>query len=58
MAHTEKAQPSRLTPSPKALQKALEVSAKQAQRLANAFGVVVPTVKPKKTSGVNKIESI
>jgi uncharacterized protein YggE len=40
-------QPSRLTPSPKALQKALEQSAKQAQRLADAFGVVVPSIKPK-----------
>ena len=45
MAQTAKTQPSRLTPSPKALQKALEQSAKQAQRLADAFGLVVPTVK-------------
>jgi uncharacterized protein YggE len=37
-------------PSPKALQKALEKSAKQAQRLADAFGVTVPSVKPKTTS--------
>lgn len=33
---------SRLTPSPKALQKALEKSALQAQRLADAFGLKVP----------------
>jgi uncharacterized protein YggE len=50
MAQTAKTQPSRLTPSPKALQKALEKSAKQAQRLADAFGVVVPSIKPKATS--------
>jgi acetolactate synthase small subunit len=58
MAQTEKAQPSRLTPSPKALQKALEQSAKQAQRLANAFGVVVPTIKPRTASSVGKIAQI
>jgi hypothetical protein len=50
MAQTAKTQPSRLTPSPKALQKALVKSAQQAQRLADAFGVVVPTVKPKAPS--------
>ncbi len=33
--------------SPKAMQKALEKSAKQAQRLADAFGLVVPTIKSK-----------
>ena len=49
MAQTEKAQPSRLTPSPKALQKALVQSAKQAQRMADAFGLVVPSIKPKQT---------
>jgi hypothetical protein len=38
MAQTAITQPSRLTPSPKALQKALEHSAKQAQRLADAYG--------------------
>jgi hypothetical protein len=43
-------QPSRLTPSPKALQKALEQSAKQAQRMADAFGLVVPSIKPKQVS--------
>jgi uncharacterized protein YggE len=47
MAQTAKTQPSRLTPSPKALQQALKQSAKQAQRLADAFGVVVPSIKPK-----------
>ena len=38
--------PTRLTPSPKALQKALRQSAQQAQRLADAFGVKVPSLKP------------
>jgi hypothetical protein len=51
MAQTAKTQPNRLTPSPKVLQKALEQSAKQAKRLADAFGVVVPSIKPKATSG-------
>mgnify|MGYP000981791452 CR=1 FL=1 len=50
MAQTAKTQPSRLTPSPKVLQKALEQSAKQAQRLADAYGVVVPGIKRKETS--------
>ena len=36
---------------PKALQKALEQSAKQAKQLADAFGVTVPSVKPKVASG-------
>jgi len=49
MAQTAKTQPSRLTPSPKALQKALEKSAKQARRLAAAFGVTVPYAKSKTT---------
>ena len=47
MAQTTKTQQSRLTPSPKALQKALEQSARRAQKLADAFGVTVPYVKPK-----------
>ena len=47
MAQTAKTQPSRLTPSPKALQKALAQSARQAQRMADAFGLKVPAVKPK-----------
>lgn len=38
-----------LTPSPRALQKALLQSAQQAQRLAQAFGKVVPTEKRKAT---------
>ncbi|MDO8252712.1 MAG: DUF2442 domain-containing protein [Rhodoferax sp.] len=42
-----KIQQSRLTPSPKVLQKALEQSARQAHRLADAFGVTVPSIKPK-----------
>lgn len=52
MAQTAKThQPTnRLTPSPKALQKALEHSAKQAQRLADAYGVVVPGIKRKTPS--------
>ncbi len=36
--------------SPKALQKALKQSAKQAQRLADAFGVEVPTIRQKTTN--------
>ena len=54
MAQAAKTPPSRLTPSPKALQKALEQSAKQAQRLADAFGLVVPSIKPKATSSARK----
>jgi uncharacterized protein YggE len=50
MAQTTKTQPSRLTPTPKALQKALEKSAKQAQRMADAFGLTVPTIKRKTNS--------
>jgi hypothetical protein len=51
MAQTAKNQQptNRLTPSPKALQKALEQSARQAQRLADAYGVVVPGIKRKET---------
>jgi len=49
MAQTAKTQQSRLTPSPKALKKALEQSARQAQKLADAFGVTVPYVKSKTT---------
>lgn len=52
MAQTKQTQQNRLTPTPKALQKALEQSAKQAQRMADAFGVVVPSIKPKETSRV------
>ena len=50
MAQTAKTQQHRLTPSPKALQKALEQSAKQAQRMADAFGLTVPGIKPKNTA--------
>ena len=50
MAQTAKTQSNRLTPTPKALQKALEQSAKQAQLLAQAFGVTVPTAKTKAVS--------
>jgi uncharacterized protein YggE len=49
-----KTQPSRLMPSPKALQKALKQSAQQAQRLADAFGVVVPSMKHKAPSGAHR----
>jgi hypothetical protein len=47
MAPTKPPRHNRLTPSPKALQKALEQSAEQARRMADAFGVVVPYAKPK-----------
>jgi len=47
MAQPAKTPPSRLTPSPKALQKALAQSAKQAHQLADAFGLTVPSVKLK-----------
>ena len=47
MAQTAKTQQSLLTPSPKALQKALAQSALQAQKLAAAFGMTVPGIKPK-----------
>ena len=44
------AKTSRLTPTPKALQKALEQSARQAQKLADAFGVKVPFARAKKSN--------
>ena len=52
MAQTAKTQQPthRLTPSPKALQKALEQSARQAQRLADAYGMRVPGIKRKETT--------
>jgi hypothetical protein len=50
MAKIAKAQPSRLMPSPKALQKVLAQSAKQAKQLADAFGLVVPSIKTKAAS--------
>ncbi len=42
MAETSKTQPTGLTLSPKALNKALAQSALQARRMAEAFGVKVP----------------
>ncbi|CAN5515287.1 hypothetical protein BH10PSE16_BH10PSE16_08360 [soil metagenome] len=47
MAQTAKAQQSRLIPPAKVLQKALAQSARQAQKMADAFGLTVPAVKPK-----------
>lgn len=49
MAQTAHTGP-QLTPSPRALQKALLQSADRAQRLAQAFGKVVPTEKSKKAA--------
>jgi uncharacterized protein YggE len=46
MAQTAKARP-RLTPTPKALEKALKDSAQQAHRLADAFGRSVPAERPR-----------
>jgi hypothetical protein len=54
MAQTAKTQPSRLMLSPKVLQKALEQLVQQAQRLADAFGLVVPNTKPKATSSARQ----
>ena len=54
MAQTAKTQQRRLTPTPKALQKALEQSAQQAQRLADAFGLKVPVAPGKTRSLANK----
>lgn len=50
MAKTAKTQPSRLMHTPKALQKALAQSAQQAHKLAAAFGMTVPSNKPKSRS--------
>jgi len=52
MAPTAKAQQNRLMPSPKVLQKTLDKSARQAQKLADAFGLVVPGIKPKTDSNL------
>lgn len=49
MAQAAKITHSRLTPSPKALQKALEKSARQAQCLADAFGLKVPVAPQRST---------
>lgn len=46
MTQTAKALP-RLTPTPKALEKALKDSAQQAHRLADAFGKPVPAEPPR-----------
>ncbi len=43
-----------LTPSPKALQKALKQSADRAQRLADAFGLKVPVITPRSTAAKPK----
>ena len=37
------------------MQKALEQSAKQAQRMADAFGLVVPSIKPKQPSSASHV---
>ena len=49
------AKTNRLTPTPKALQKALEQSARHAQKLADAFGVKVPYARTK-TVNSSKVE--
>lgn len=49
MAQTAKTTSNRLTPTPKALQKALEKSAQQAQRMADAFGLKVPVAPTRAT---------
>ena len=49
MAQTANPGP-QLTPSPRALQKALLQSAQQAQKLAQAFGKVVPAEKRQTTA--------
>jgi uncharacterized protein YggE len=47
MAKAAETQERPLMLSPKALNKALKQSAQQAQRMADAFGLKVPSVKPK-----------
>jgi hypothetical protein len=54
MAKTAKTQQSRLTPTPKELDKALEKSAKQALALATAFGATVPYARVKTTGTARK----
>lgn len=49
MAQTAKTTSNRLTPTPKALQKALEKSAQQAQKMADAFGLKVPVAPTRAT---------
>jgi hypothetical protein len=53
MAKTAKAPSNLLIPSPKALEKALRDSADRARRMADAFGLKVPRVGPKKGNGMN-----
>ncbi len=57
MAQTAKTQPSRLMLTPKELQKALAQSARQAHKLAAAFGRTVPGIKPKNPVKANKVEN-
>ncbi len=45
MAQTAKTKP-RLIPTPRQLEKALQESAQQAKRLAQAFGKTIPTDQP------------
>lgn len=47
-----------LTPSPKALRKALKQSADRAQRLADAFGLKVPVFTPRNTTAKKKLKPI
>ena len=54
MAQTAKTQQSRLMLTPKELQKALAQSAQQAHKLAAAFGMTVPGIKPKSSNKSNK----
>ena len=57
MAQTAKIQPSRLMLTPKELQKALAQSAQQAHKLAAAFGMTVPGIKPKHPVKAGKAEN-
>ena len=53
MAEVAKAQQRRLTPPPKALDKALAISARRAHRLAEAFGQKVPGI-PDRTRSLDR----
>lgn len=57
MAQATKSQQYRLMPSPKALQKALAHSADRARRMADAFGLKVPSVAGKKSGVPRKVAS-
>jgi hypothetical protein len=48
MAQTAKASSNLLMPSPKELDKALTLSADRARRMAEAFGLKIPGVAPKR----------